>query len=148
MPQFDLSNYTSQIFWMLISFGILFLWISYFIFPLFHTIFEARVLITQKHLSQAEKINQQAEKLAQKLQEKHLLTEKKFTHLLTNAHTAEQDEMQQILDKNKKKCNQKLKQSLNQLHTVEDTLTKAMDDWTQKLQCDFITKVTPHKRKS
>ena len=147
MPQFDLSNYTSQIFWMLISFGILFLWITYFIFPLFHTIFDARTLIIKKHLSQAEKINKKAEKLAQNLQEKNLLTEKKFTHLLANAHTVAQDEMQQALNKNQKQCNKKLKQALNQLQTVEDTLTKAMGDWTQTLQYNFIKTVAPDKRK-
>ncbi|MBP5343855.1 MAG: hypothetical protein J6Y85_02115 [Alphaproteobacteria bacterium] len=147
MPQFNLSNYTGQIFWMLISFGILFMWIRYFIFPLYYTIFKARELIIQKHLSQAEKINKKAEKVAQNLQQTNVLTEKKFTHLLSKAHTIAQDEMQGALDKNKKKCNKKLKQALDQLHTAEDTLEKAMNDWTKTLQGDFIAKTAPGKRK-
>ena len=147
MPQFDLSNYTSQIFWMLISFGVLFMWMTFFIFPLFRTIFASRNLIIQKHLTQAEKINKKAEKLAQTLQEKNVLTEKKFTHLLANAHIDAQIEMQQAVDKNHAQCNKKLKQALNQLHTVEDTLSKAMDDWSQKLQRDFVSITVPGKRK-
>ena len=147
MPQFNVSNYTGQIFWMLISFGILFLWVKYFIFPLFHTIFNTRTLVIQKHLNQAEKINKKAEKLAEDLQENHLLSEKKFSDTLAQARSVAQEEMRDTLDKNREQCNKTFKKTLSQLQTVEKTLSTAIDDWVQNLQDGFISKTKPGKGK-
>jgi len=145
MPQFNFANYTGQIFWMLISFGILFLCVNYFIFPLFHTIFATRTQIVQKHLRQAEKINKEAEKLAQQLQEKNVLTERKFSFLLAKTRNTSQENMRETLEKDRKRCNQRFKKMLAQLQTVEDTLKTAMSDWGLRLQNNFIAKTKPSK---
>ena len=145
MPQFEFANYTGQIFWMLISFSILFLCVNYFIFPLFHTIFSAREIVIKKHLKQAEKINHEAEKLAQNLQEKNVLTEKKLSFILAKTRSTAQESMRDVLNKNRKQCNQHFKKALGQLQTVEQTLTTAMNDWILNLQKDFITTTKPCK---
>ena len=147
MPQFEFANYTGQIFWMLISFGILFLCVNYFIFPLFKTIFSAREIVIKKHLKQAEKINQEAEKLAQNLQERNVLTEKKLSFILAKTRTTAQENMRDALTQNRKQCNQHFKKALGQLQTVEQTLTTAMNDWITNLQNDFITKTNSSKER-
>ncbi len=63
MPQFELVYYLSQAFWMLISFGILYLVVAYFIFPSLNEIFVNREKQIEKDLSAAEKINERADAL-------------------------------------------------------------------------------------
>lgn len=63
MPQFELVYYLSQAFWMLISFGVLYLIVAYFIFPSLNEIFINRENQIEKDLSAAEKINERADTL-------------------------------------------------------------------------------------
>ena len=146
MPQFQSAFYTGQIFWMLISFGLLFLWITFIIFPMFQDIFNARQMVIQTHLKQAERINKQAENLARSMQEKRALAEKERADVLAETRLAEQDAMQNALDKNQRKCNDRFKQTIQKIQTVEDTLSSAMNDWTNHMQRAFITKTKPTRR--
>ena len=145
MPQFDLSFYTSQIFWMLISFGLLFMWISFIIFPMFDDIFEARKTVIQKHLRQAEKINKEAETLIQQVQEQRLHAEKKRAQALGDARLKAQDDMQLALTKNGQQCNTKFKHTIAKLETVESTLRSAVNDWTHQTQKALVAKIKPKR---
>ena len=145
MPQFDAAFYTSQIFWMLISFGLLFLWITFIIFTMFQDIFDARQLVIQKHLKQAETINQQAEALIQKTQEQHMMAEQKRSRTLSHARTVAQEDMQAALDKNQRVCNKKFKQAIAKLQTAEATISSAMNDWTDRMQKDIVLKMKPKR---
>ena len=131
---------------MLISFGLLFLWITFIIFPMFQDIFDARQMIIQKHLDHAEKINMQAENLVRTTQEKRALAEKNKANLMAETRTLAQDNMQAALDKNHRRCNLRFKQTLEKLQAVENTLSSAMNDWTEHMQKAFIEKTKPSRR--
>lgn len=146
MPQFESAFYTGQIFWMLISFGLLFLWITFIIFPMFQDIFDAREKVIQTHLKQAEKINKQAENLAKSMQEARALADKERADIFAETRISEQDAMQHALDKNQRKCNDRFKQTIQKIQTVENTLSSAMNDWTNHMQSAFITKTKPTRR--
>ena len=145
MPQFDSAFYVGQIFWMLISFGLLFLWINFIIFPMFQDIFDARKLVIDKHLRQAEKINKQAESLIQKAQEQCVLSEQKRSKILSRARVEAQDSMQQTLNHNQQLCNTKFKKALKKLQTAESTIATAMTDWTTRMQKNIISKMKPKR---
>lgn len=63
MPQFELTPFLSQSFWMLISFGFMFLIISYLIFPMLEDVFQERETIIKTDLEIAERVNAQADEL-------------------------------------------------------------------------------------
>lgn len=63
LPQFDTSWYVGEIFWLLLTFGLLFLGIKYFIFPMIQDVLVERKQVIDNDLSIAELVNQRAEKL-------------------------------------------------------------------------------------
>ncbi len=63
MPQFEITSYLSQAFWMLISFGCLFFMVSLVIFPALNDIFAKRRRRIDDTLAKAARLNEQAEKL-------------------------------------------------------------------------------------
>jgi len=60
MPQFDISTYTSQIFWLLITFFSLWFLLSVFIIPRIENIKEQRRLRIDGFIEKAEKLNKKA----------------------------------------------------------------------------------------
>lgn len=63
MPQFELTFYLSQAFWMLISFGGLFFVVSAVIFPALNEAFSKRRMRIDGTLEKAARLNERAEKL-------------------------------------------------------------------------------------
>ena len=86
MPQFDTSFYIGQIFWMLISFGFLYVMMSQLIFPMIEEILAARAHKVQETLARAERINRQAEALQQRYQAYRVAAEKEKAALVNEAY--------------------------------------------------------------
>ena len=63
LPQFETSNFPSQIFWAIISFGILLLLFRKYILPPIHHILDERVSRIRGDMEEAEKMKQQAEQV-------------------------------------------------------------------------------------
>lgn len=63
MPQFELTPFLSQAFWMLISFGFMYLIVSYLIFPMLEDVFAERETLIKTDLEIAERVNAQADEL-------------------------------------------------------------------------------------
>ena len=68
MPQFDTSVFAGQIFWMLFSFGFLYLMMSQLICPMIEEVLTARAEQVQADISAAERLNREAESLHQRYQ--------------------------------------------------------------------------------
>lgn len=65
MPQLDSQWFLSEIFWILACFGICYVIMAYFIFPLFQDVFTEREHKIKNDLTIAEMVNKQADKLIQ-----------------------------------------------------------------------------------
>lgn len=63
MPQFDISTYTSQLFWLFMTWGILFAYLWIFLVPRMSEKLSNREKKIQYILSQAEMLNQKADQL-------------------------------------------------------------------------------------
>ena len=72
MPQFETTFYANQIFWVLVSFVVLYLMIYYLIYPMICDVFSERRSLIDDYLSRAERLNKQAEQ-NEKLYEKTIL---------------------------------------------------------------------------
>lgn len=57
MPQFELVSYLSQAFWMLVSFGFLYLLVDYVLFPMIEDVMDERKRVIAENLAAAEKAN-------------------------------------------------------------------------------------------
>lgn len=69
MPQFDLVPYLSQAFWMLLSFGFLYLIVAFLIFPMIEDVLVERGTLIKTDLEIAEKTNTEADKLVKQYNE-------------------------------------------------------------------------------
>lgn len=65
MPQFDTTTFTSQIFWLLISWGILFVYLWKFLTPRMNKKLFEREESVKKILAEAQHLNDQAEKMVE-----------------------------------------------------------------------------------
>lgn len=63
VPQFDTSWYVGEVFWLLLTFGLLFLGMKYFIFPMIQDVFVERKQLVENDLSIASVVNERAEVL-------------------------------------------------------------------------------------
>lgn len=69
MPQLDLSTYVSQIFWLLLSFCVLWFFVSVFITPKLANIIEQRKRKIDEYVQKAEALNRQAQESLNKYHE-------------------------------------------------------------------------------
>lgn len=63
MPQFDIATYYSQIFWLIVTFGLLYIFIYKFIIPKAEEIFNNRQTNIQDNITQADILTLEVEKL-------------------------------------------------------------------------------------
>ncbi len=67
MPQLDPSSYVSQLFWLSISFFIIFILINYYFFPKLKNVQIERNDVIQKYIEEAEKLNSKSNNLEIKI---------------------------------------------------------------------------------
>ena len=90
MPQLNPESFSSQIFWLFISFSILFLIIHFFLIPKLKKIRKKREETVDDYLSQTKKLNQQIDNIITKIDEE-----------LNDAKNSFNDKIKEELDKNK-----------------------------------------------
>ena len=90
MPQLNPESFSSQIFWLFISFSILFLIIHFFLIPKLKKVREKREETVEDYLSQTKKLNQQIDNIISQIDKE-----------LNNAKNSFNDKIKEELDKNK-----------------------------------------------
>ena len=86
MPQFDSALYLSQIFWLILSFGFLYVMMSRLICPMLDEVLQERSRFVADTLRQAEKLNGEALALHQRYQAYILSAEKEKSGKIQNAY--------------------------------------------------------------
>ncbi len=127
MPQFDVSFYLSQAFWMLISFGFLYLMMSHLICPMIDEVLAERARLIQSDLDAAERINRQAEKLIQRHQAFVAAAEQEKAVRIQNAYTRIQKEASVAEDKNERALRRKVR-SVEAKITAADTALRQQSE--------------------
>ena len=90
MPQLNPESFSSQIFWLFISFSILFLIIHFFLIPKLKKVREKREETVDNYLSQTKKLNQQIDGIIAQIDRE-----------LNDAKNSFNDKIKEELDKNK-----------------------------------------------
>ncbi len=127
MPQFDLSPYLSQAFWMLISFGFMYLLVSYLIMPMLEDIFERRDTLIKNDLEAAERINKQAELLIKEYDEFMLSADQQKATLLKNAYENINKTSVKVEGEHDKKIRRKIQKTEQELAEIREKLHAEAD---------------------
>ena len=132
MPQFDTTFLFSQIFWMLFSFGVLYLGVCFIIFPMFDKIFEQRNKVTQEPVEKAEGLTQEIQKIQTQIEQKQQLYEKRSAQRLQQTYQTALQHFEGELQKMDKNLASSLKKSIQKMEKEEkDVLNNSTDFVTQ-----------------
>ncbi|MGN0919376.1 MAG: hypothetical protein ACI4OR_01255 [Alphaproteobacteria bacterium] len=119
MPQFDTAFWLSQIFWLLISFGGLYLGVRFIIFPMFDKIFAARAQRIDIPVEKSEKLLQEVQALQQKLEQKKESFAARQNQRLADAQLQERNRLEQAVAKTEKELSHHLKHHIQKLEREE-----------------------------
>ncbi|KJW02357.1 ATP synthase B/B' CF family protein [Rickettsia endosymbiont of Ixodes pacificus] len=126
MPQFDTATYYSQIFWLIVTFGLLYIFVYKFITPKAEEIFNNRQTNIQDNITQADTLTIEVEKLNKYYNEEIDKTNTEIDRLKKEKIDSLESE---FLIK-KKNLEQDLKNSINQ--NIEDINLAAKQFRTNK----------------
>ncbi|MEY4464140.1 MAG: synthase subunit b 2 [Pseudomonadota bacterium] len=126
MPQFDIATYYSQIFWLIITFGLLYIFVYKFITPKAEEIFNNRQTNIQDNITQADTLTLEAEKLNKYYNEEVEKTNTEIDRLKKEKI----DSLESEFLITKKNLEQDLKNSINQ--NIEDINLAAKQFRTNK----------------
>ncbi|MCZ6902074.1 MAG: ATP F0F1 synthase subunit B' [Rickettsia endosymbiont of Ixodes persulcatus] len=126
MPQFDIATYYSQIFWLIVTFGLLYIFVYKLITPKAEEIFNNRQTNIQDNITQADTLTLEAEKLNKYYNEEIEKTNTEIDRLKKEKIDSLESE---CLIK-KKNLEQDLKNSINQ--NIEDINLAAKQFRTNK----------------
>ena len=121
MPQFDFSTYGSQIFWLILTFGFLYLLVSRLIAPKIETILSVRMNIMEDNIMSAERSTMEADMLRQQKQE--------YVDSLNEELNVMQQQALHALQEFYEKQQQKL---LKEMKVISDQALKDMEDDASK----------------
>ena len=132
MPQFDFSVFMGQIFWLLISFGMLYMGIYFIIFPMFNTIFDTRKKLIEIPLEKAEKITQDTQRLELEIEKKKLSKQKRDEEKLNAVYQEETLHLQEMMDKTDKSFSMALGKTVQKMNKDEMLVLKNANTFVQK----------------
>ena len=134
MPQFETTYWVSQIFWLLMSFGVLYLGVRLIVFPLFDSIFKARQEKVDALLNQAEVLTKKAESLEEKKQGEQQRQEQRIQQRLNEAHEKGQEDFQKVLAQNEKHLMKLFQNHIQKMERQETDVLKGADTFVAKAQ--------------
>lgn len=137
MPQFDTTFLFSQIFWMLFSFGVLYLGIRFLVFPMFDKIFEKRNKVTQEPVEKAEKLTREIQEIQTQIEQKKQQQEKRSAKRLQQTYQTALQHFEKELQKTDKNLAVSLKKSVQKMETEE---TRVLNN-----SADFVIQVVKGK---
>lgn len=150
MPQFDLAFYGSQAFWMLISFGFLYLLIDNILFPMIFDVFDERKRIIAENLAAAEKANKAAELMMKNYQHYLSSAEQEASELIKQAYLDMNQNARKIELQHERKLKNKIKKAetdfKKRTDKIEQQTTVLAEQLAQELS-KRLSKTKPQKKK-
>lgn len=135
MPQFDVSFFTGQIFWMLLSFGFLYLMMATLICPMIEETISERSDRVQADIQAAEDLNRQAEQINQRYQAFLLNAEEKKTERIQTAYARVQKDLAARERENDRRLRQKVRQAEHKI----DAARQKMEMTSQTVSAQVAT---------
>lgn len=141
MPQFELAFYLSQAFWMLISFGFLYLLVDNVLLPMIYDVFDERKRLIAENLAAAEKANKEAEIMMKNYQHYLLTAEQEAADLLKKAYQDINAITHKIELQHDRKLKAKIKKAEIELKQRADNTDKKTASVADALAHDLVNKL-------
>lgn len=143
MPQFDVSTFSSQLFWLCISWGILFLYLWKVIVPRMNAKLDARDHKIQQLITEAHALDSRADQLIKDYDQKLMA--------LKTEHAAKYEQVAQFIKHSKAELESKLSHELDvavaeykqQLKASETNLLQALPEKLQASLNEMIQHAVP-----
>ena len=127
MPQFNTTFWLSQVFWLLISFGSLYLGVRFIIFPMFDTIFKKRAEKIERPLEQAEALVSKTQKMQYQAEQRKQDLSKRQADQLEKAQQQAAEQMRSVSEKQEKELSDRLKRHTQKAEKIERLLLSDAD---------------------
>lgn len=141
MPQFDLAFYLSQAFWMLVSFGFLYLLVDYILFPLLDDALSARKRIISENLDAADRANKTAEKMMADYQSYIGTAEREASALLKETYQKSASEARAVELAHDRKMKARVKKAEEEYRQKALALDVQVGALSKSLSHDLIDRV-------
>lgn len=148
LPQLDLSTYSSQIFWLLLCFCLLWFLVSVFVTPKIADVVEQRKRKINEYIKKADNLNSQAKLALDNYNETLAQTEKKAEQEIAKEQNKLKDYLKNTENKMSAELNKKIadnefilaKEKKNTLQQIESIAEDLAFDVVQKLGFSAITR--------
>lgn len=141
MPQFDINTYPSQIFWLLLTFGILYFIISNFIIPKAESIIKNREIFISRYIEDAhnnanaiENLNKEYNSILESINNEVEKINQKYNEDLKILNIIQYSELSEYIEQEKLNINKELKK-------IESDFAKDKENISKKLASIIINKV-------
>ncbi len=147
MPQLNPESFSSQIFWLVTLFAILFIFIHFFFFPKLIKIRQEREKTVENYLQKANEINDSVNKIVEKMRKDFENAKNEQNITLKEAF----DNNKKILDQKILEINEEFDEKKNKLNTqIENNKEKILSELPEicvKLSDDLYEKIMKKKSK-
>ncbi len=142
MPQFDFTTYSSQVFWLIVCFAILYYFVSKIILPRIHDIISDRSYVINQDLSLAKDLEKQSSDLQIKAAQLRQDAISQYQIELDHASKNAQIERDSLIEKLKEKLDHNAKKSHKELQIFiansKNKVEEAAKNLTQAIKEKFL----------
>ena len=120
LPQMDISTFPSQLFWLVVTFSILYLFMWKFVIPRLGATIEERKDKNSNDINDADNLNKEATDILKKYDEQMASASKESYEIITNSKKAMLDHLEMLKKENEEKVNSLISESQAKIKTQEE----------------------------
>lgn len=144
-PPFDSTYFPSHIFWLVVSFGLFYLFISRVILPRFDSIIGLRRKTIEENLKEATESKEKADALIKSFQELSSAAKVEARDIATQAITEARVSIQQKRQSVEKSLKEELTKRINELDSARSKAMSNVEAMVKELSLDMVHKVLNNK---
>ena len=133
LPQFDTSWYVGEVFWLLLTFGLLYLGVKYFVFPMIQDVFVERKQLVENDLTIASVVNERAEVLMKEYKAHILSAEEAKAEIINETYQDIQKFSAHVDAENDEVFRQQIDDTEKQMQQIRLEFVKQSDDLAEQL---------------
>jgi len=147
LPQMDISTFPSQIFWLIITFGILYIFMWKFVIPNLRVTIEERTDKISNDINEAEKLKSQSEDILNKYESKMITTNQESAEIVAKSKKRSDSHIDQIKKDHKRKIKKMIDESKQRIAEQEKKAHAEIEAATletiRSIAGKFINKLPP-----
>jgi len=145
LPQMDISTFPSQIFWLIVTFSILYIFMWKFVIPKLRITIEERRDKISNDINEAEKLKSEAEEILNKYESKISSSNQDAQKIIVEAKNQSDEYIDKVKKENKAKINTMIEESNVRIAKQEkksrSEIEKATLETIKSISAKFIDKI-------